>query len=327
MSTGISMMLTKVITGVSVLTGLSGFLRIVAVTLGILLVLPTAVHAALPGSVTLVSPADGATNVSTAPVLRWNAVTGAIEYQVEVYRITRAGARVDVLRQQTSGTSLLVRRPFLTSPQRRDLLNRDDLLGVSDNYRWRVRARNAAGWGAWSSSWRFVTNPRNVWSPFDTTVEVVHQGTTNQDIKVALKTWNQEAVNWYVREQNLTHNSIHKWEHELRGSRLAVDFWTSVVSTSFASTLPDNNFYWRGTLGTELDEFDIVTYRPHWLVAGQQYSSQIRFTTAPGRPSNKTVTVESEILDLNVPGQMLSRTWWDTVGTVSIPGWRRFIFP
>lgn len=253
-------------------------------------------------------------------------MAGATSYQVEIYRINRTGGtRVDVLRQSTSGTSLLVRRPFLTSPQRRDLLNREGLLGVSDNYRWRVRVRNAAGWGAWSLSRRFVTNQRSVWSPISTEVRVAHLGTTNQDRKIALKTWSQEAVNWYAREQNLTPDAIRKWEHELRAHRLTADFWTSVVHTSFTSELPSGDFYWRGTLGRELDEFEIVTRQPHSLVAGREYSSQIRFTTAPGRPRNITVAVESEIFDVNVPGQLGARTWWDTVGTASIPGER--IFP
>lgn len=59
-ATGINMMLAKGVIGVSTLTGLPGFLRIVAMALGILLVLPTAVYAAPPGRVTQVSPADGA---------------------------------------------------------------------------------------------------------------------------------------------------------------------------------------------------------------------------------------------------------------------------
>jgi len=295
----------------------------------LLLVTPTPVFASVPTQVTLRSPANNSINVSTAPVLSWNAVAGAIEYQVEVYRINiTGGARVDVLRQQTSGTSLLVRRPFLTPPggstllEGRDLLNREDLLRISDNYRWRVRARNATGWGTWSSSWVFVTNPRNVWSPFRTEVTVTTPAAEATDTKHLWVRWNQEAIDWYAREQSWWIWQIRKelwWEHELRGGGVAGNFWSSVVNSSLFSHLPEP---WLLEFDTADHEVSIGTERPELLRTSHQvggtvrpdYWSTVRFYRVSNRPAAVDVVVESEITDWPA-----MRPWWDEVGSLRVP--------
>ena len=90
-----------------------------------------------PPSPTLIAPADGAQNQSTSLTLDWASVAGASEYNAQVSASsTFAAPFVD--RTVTASTTTL------------------SGLDEEREYYWRVRARNDAGWGAWSSIWDFV---------------------------------------------------------------------------------------------------------------------------------------------------------------------------
>jgi hypothetical protein len=94
----------------------------------------------VPSAPTLASPSNGATGISTSPTLTWNAVTGATGYELQVS--TSSGFTTTVV-NQTSLTN--------TSYSASGLSN-------STLYYWRVRAKNSAGTGSYSSVWSFTTS-------------------------------------------------------------------------------------------------------------------------------------------------------------------------
>jgi len=92
-----------------------------------------------PPPPTLVSPANGATGISTNPTLTWNPSSGATSYRLQV--------------STTSGfSSTVIDQSGITGTSRA-------ISGLSNNttYYWRVNATNAGGTSAWSSVWSFTT--------------------------------------------------------------------------------------------------------------------------------------------------------------------------
>jgi fibronectin type 3 domain-containing protein len=87
-----------------------------------------------PPAPTLVSPANGATGVSTSPTLSWNVSSGATSYQLQVS-----------LNQSFSTT--VYSQSGLTSTSQQ-------VTGLTNNtpYYWRVNATNAGGTSAWSEA-------------------------------------------------------------------------------------------------------------------------------------------------------------------------------
>lgn len=276
-------------------------------------VAPRVAFAAVPARVMLLSPSNGATGLSTAPTLSWAAVPGATSYQVEIFRI-EGNVTTYVLRQLTAQTFLLVRRPFLTSPERRDL-------PPEVTYTWRVRAINSSGMGEGSTQSTFTTSTRNVWSPVNTVVNVHHRHDLGLDAKVVTKTWDQAAVTWYDREQSWLFWPVAKelaWEHEFRAPKLS-SFWSAVVGSSFDSNIPWGSFGWETGEG----EVAFRTGDPGQLVAGTTYTSRIFFHPASSRPITLSTTIKSELEDWRV-GWQFARAWDDLRGTMIIPGERQF---
>jgi subtilisin family serine protease len=92
-----------------------------------------------PAAPTLISPANGATNVSKTPTLSWNASTGATSYQVQV----STSSTFTTLTRDLSGITT-------TSTTLATLSGRT-------RYYWRVNATNAYGTSVWSSVRYFTT--------------------------------------------------------------------------------------------------------------------------------------------------------------------------
>lgn len=99
----------------------------------------TTVAGTLPPAPTLLSPANGASNVSRTPTLIWNAASGASSYRVQVSTSSSFSSTV-FDRSGITTTSV-------TLPQ----------LGSRVTYYWRVDASNVYGTGPWSSVWHFRT--------------------------------------------------------------------------------------------------------------------------------------------------------------------------
>lgn len=93
-----------------------------------------------PGIPTLSSPANGASVGYSTPLLEWNAVGDATEYQVQV--AGTSAFTTPAFNQTTAGLSFDVPVP----------------LG-DGMYYWRVSARDEAGnWGSWSDVWDFIVD-------------------------------------------------------------------------------------------------------------------------------------------------------------------------
>lgn len=92
-----------------------------------------------PAAPTLIAPANGSSNVSRTPTLRWNAPQGATSYRVQV---SRNSTFTQLVYNQSGITTTSVTLPTLGSRTR---------------YYWRVNASNAYGTSGWSSVWNFRT--------------------------------------------------------------------------------------------------------------------------------------------------------------------------
>jgi uncharacterized protein YkwD len=96
-----------------------------------------------PPRVTLSSPANGANVGGTSVQFRWNAATGATKYQLQIRRVN---------------DNSIFRNTILGNVTTR---NQSGFLNNGVQYKWRVRAGNAAGWGPWSV-FRNLTNKKDV---------------------------------------------------------------------------------------------------------------------------------------------------------------------
>ena len=96
---------------------------------------------AVPAAPVLAEPADGATGTAVNPTLRWNAVEDAVTYRLQVS-------------SAESFSTMVYDDSTLTGTSRQ-------VSGLTHKtkYNWRVRAKNAAGSGAFSDTWSFMTIP------------------------------------------------------------------------------------------------------------------------------------------------------------------------
>ncbi|MGA9116136.1 MAG: T9SS type A sorting domain-containing protein [Bacteroidota bacterium] len=94
---------------------------------------------ALPAAPALVSPANGAQNIPLNPMLTWNAAPSATSYRLQV-------ATDSAFTQRFFDDSTLAGTQQQISP-----------LAANTTYFWRVRGKNAAGSGPYSTMFRFLT--------------------------------------------------------------------------------------------------------------------------------------------------------------------------
>jgi hypothetical protein len=99
----------------------------------------TTTTVATPAAPTLASPSNGATGVSTAPTLGWNASSGATSYRLQVSA-------------SSTFSSPVVDQSGITG-------NSYPVSGLANSmlHYWRVNATNAGGTSDWSSTWIFTT--------------------------------------------------------------------------------------------------------------------------------------------------------------------------
>ena len=100
-----------------------------------------------PGTPTLSSPLDGATDVDTAPTLTWGAAAGADSYYVQIATAKNPDGSFPIasIQYETSTGS----DTFIALP--------DGHLANSTVYYWHVKAVNAYGESAYSDAWSFTT--------------------------------------------------------------------------------------------------------------------------------------------------------------------------
>ncbi|MFH0989187.1 MAG: hypothetical protein V1799_04125 [bacterium] len=123
------------------------------------------IELALPAAPTLISPVNGATNVSTAPTLSWNASPGATSYRIQLStNSTFSSTPFD----QSGLTSTSFAVPGLVT---------------NTTYYWRVNATNSIGTGEWSPYRSFTTgsnvDQNTVWSG---SISIIMDATVNSGI-------------------------------------------------------------------------------------------------------------------------------------------------
>ena len=125
-----------------------------------------------PGAPTLSAPSNGATGVSSNPILFWNASAGATSYGVQIS--TDAGF-ITLVYNQTGITS--------TST---------NVSGLTNNtvYYWRVNATNTGGTSAWAASFSFTTAVGS--APLAPTLSSPVSGSMNVSKSPTL-TWNASS--------------------------------------------------------------------------------------------------------------------------------------
>ncbi len=123
----------------------------------------------LSGSPVLTSPSNNATNQSLSPTLRWGVVSGAVSYHLQVSRDSAFSTTI-------VNDSTIVNRSRQVSG-----------LTKLTKYFWRVRSKNAVGYGAFSSKWNFTTKKgrRDVTSNgslISMVTEPIGQGNPNREV-------------------------------------------------------------------------------------------------------------------------------------------------
>ncbi len=97
--------------------------------------------ALLPAAPVLISPVNGATNVSLNPLMDWGDVTSATSYRLQI--------AIDV-----NFNSIILDQPGISNS---NFTVPSPILGINTLYFWRVDASNLTGEGPWSLIWIFRT--------------------------------------------------------------------------------------------------------------------------------------------------------------------------
>ncbi|MCP4361422.1 MAG: hypothetical protein GY796_25710 [Chloroflexi bacterium] len=137
-----------------------------------------------PGSVTLTSPANGATNQPTSPTFTWQAATGASSYAIEI----ASDAGFSNIVESATGLT----RPTYTA---RTTLN------INTTYYWRVQAGNACGSGTYSAVYNFTVQP----APGDCSVGTTPTQVFTDDFESGASGWTHSGTNdtWILSGANV----------------------------------------------------------------------------------------------------------------------------
>jgi transposase-like protein len=169
----------------------------------------------LPGAPALFSPSNGATNVSTSPVLSWNTSLGATSYRLQV-------STVSTFLTTVFDSSGMVTTSYATGS-----------LSNSTTYYWRVNATNVAGTTDWSEVWSFTTAPAAPGVPL---LSAPSDGAINLPTTVTA-TWNASAGAINYRLQLAVNSSF--------ALPLLDDSSLTATSRLLTSLANNTEYYWR----------------------------------------------------------------------------------
>jgi hypothetical protein len=159
-------------------------------------------------------PLDNGYATTATPTFTWAAVTGALEYHLQVSKTT-AFAILEMERNQTSGTTYI-------SPA----------LDYGSHY-WRMQVRTGSGWGPWAPAWKFTVTPALTAAPVLTSPASAALLTDN----TPTLTWNKvmDDDHYQIQIDNLS--TFASPEQDVVGA-------TGVLNYT-AAILPDGLYYWR----------------------------------------------------------------------------------
>ncbi len=171
--------------------------------------------AAALGTPVLRSPADAATGQPVAAVVSWQAVSGAKNYRVQAS-------------MSNDFSTIFVQDSGLTDTSA-------TLAGLVNNttYFWRARAENAAGFGNWTSPWRFTTIMA---APQIPALVAPADAATGQQLSLALA-WNTAAGAATYSLQVAADSNF--------GSIVAADSIIADTAQTVTGLLNSTTYYWR----------------------------------------------------------------------------------
>ncbi|MCX6163746.1 MAG: T9SS type A sorting domain-containing protein [Ignavibacteriae bacterium] len=106
--------------------------------LAFLIFIGSSLYSQIPNPPTLISPLNGATNISLFPTFQWQASSGATSYRLQISN----GPTTVFDQSGITGTSFVLTAAVLTG---------------YTSYTWRMNATNSSGTSSWSASWNFTT--------------------------------------------------------------------------------------------------------------------------------------------------------------------------
>ncbi|HUF08791.1 MAG TPA: T9SS type A sorting domain-containing protein, partial [Rhodothermales bacterium] len=216
--------------------------------------------------VTLVSPANASTEVDLSPTLRWNSVSGAATYHLQISKVPNF-------------TTLVLNLPSVGGTE----FQTTDLDGSTNHY-WRVRATNS-GAENWSAAWSFTTGSG---TPDKVTLVAPIDGSTNVALELMLS-WNQALKADAYDLQVATDNQF---------SNVVLDVGTSGTSLMMDELIHGQVYYWRvrGTNSVTDGEWSTV----RGFITERGGDTQVLQISPEGGTTG--VPLETELVWHSVPG-------------------------
>jgi hypothetical protein len=251
-----------------------------------------------PSAPNLISPVNGATNISLTPTLFWSSVSNSTGYRVQV---------------STNNTfsNVIVEQNNLTSTQ---YAIPSSILQNGTTYYWRALAFNQNGEGPWSAVWNFITvsnipqTPVHIAPPnFATGVSLtptiqwqVVSNATSYRLQVSLNTG---FTNLVIDQTALTSNSYIVPSGVL--SPTTIYYWRVMASNQFGNS--PWSAYWRfTTVNVTLTAPELVfppnastniSITPTMTWNTVQYATRYRMQVATDLNFNNMIFDESNITD------------------------------
>jgi len=152
-------------------------------------------------TVTLTSPANGATNVAVNPTFKWKKIDGSIKYQVQYDTNSLFLAPTSSLVAHPTGTALEVSLPITTQLQ------------SYTNYFWRVRAISSRDTSDWATA-SFKTQPGVDISEYSLENNIsIYPNPTKGNLHINVSV--QTATNYALNVSNILGQEIYKKEGNL----------------------------------------------------------------------------------------------------------------
>jgi hypothetical protein len=167
-----------------------------------------------PGTPTLASPSNNATNQPLSLSLTWNTVSGASTYRVQ-------------LSTSSSFSGTVVDDSTLTSVSKAI-----GPVSTSMTYYWHVNAKNAGGTSAWSEAWSFTTIP-----PVPNQVSLVSPS------NAAVITIDSVFLIWNKSSPGVDRYCLELFTDSLMSSRILIDS-TTTDSLKIQKNLQNKTTYW-----------------------------------------------------------------------------------